>query len=1154
MRIALTALTPQGPRDVVVSADDGAVVGQVAAALREADGGTERLAPVIALPRTAPGPGPRLAAPLATAQETLWLDGRPADPRAPAASVLRDGALVATDPRAAAATSLAEPAGLAEVRVVGGPAAGTVHRLGFGTLTLGASPDCSIRVTGTGLPAYAARLVIGPGGPAGQAIVEPLHGPAGGVPLLLDGEPLAAPRPWPPGSLLRVGPHVLALASPEHPDAHLTPIGDGGLAFNRPPRLRPAGWPRRVEIPVEPKRADKARLQLLAALVPLAFGAVLWVALRNPLFGLFMLMSPVMVIGQWMSERRHGRVSYQRGMKEYKRTMAGLGATIAAERAADEAQRRDAAPDPAQVLLTATGPRRRLWERRAADPDVLHLRIGLADQRANIEFVPQKGAPRDAGLPPVPAARSVPVVLPLPELGVIGLAGPACASRALARWLVAQAAALHSPRDLHVVVLTADPQAGPEWNWARWLPHCAPQQGQECLALVGTDPDSAARRVAELVAEAGQRVKQAGDSRGFGLGLGGGREPAADPSLGPRILLVLDGARALRRTPGMPQVLGTARQAGIYAVCLDESQRVLPEECAAVASWDRDRPGWVSLQGSGLDAAGPVLADQVSVAWADRVARAMAPVRDVSRDDADALIPASARLLDLIGMPDPAPGDVARLWRRFGRTTAAAIGVGPEGPFGIDIRLDGPHGLIAGTTGAGKSELLQTLIASLAVVNRPESMTFVLIDYKGGSAFKDCARLPHTVGMVSDLDGHLTERALASLSAELKRREEILLRAGAKDIEDYWDARRASPGLPPLPRLMLIIDEFASLVTELPDFVTGLVGIAQRGRSLGVHLILATQRPAGVVSAEIRANTNLRVALRVTDAEESADVIDARDAAFIAKSTPGRCYVRSGAAPPVAVQSARIGGRRPGAGPAGEQARVIPVPWAGLGRPLPSAGPGRGRRRQHGHRPVRAGGRDRRGGGPGRRPRAAQPVAAAAGRHHHPGQPAARPGPRRRRGRAGRIRADRPARPAVAGAARAGPGPRRAPGHRGGGADRPVHRAAHDGRLGGRAPLARRRAHLRDRLRHRRDAAAGRAAALRRGGHPGPDRPGRAAARQAARRDHPAPAAAGRGRLRRPGRAAGQRRRPRTSCPGCCCCSTGGRGTSRGTSSTTTGG
>jgi S-DNA-T family DNA segregation ATPase FtsK/SpoIIIE len=958
MRIALTALTPQGPQDLVVSADDSAVVGQVAAALRQAAGGTHRLAPVIALPRTVPGggaaprpgaipgPGP-VSGPggrLATAQETLWLDGRPLDPRALASAVLRDGALIATDPRAAAATSLAEPSGLAEVRVTGGPAAGVVHRLGFGTLTIGASPDCAVRVTGTGLPAYAARLVIGPGGSAGQAIIEPLRGPADGTPLLLDGEPLTAARPWPQGSLLQVGASVLALASPEHPDAHLSPLGDGGLAYNRPPRLLPSSRPRRIEIPAEPKRAEKARLQLLSAVLPLIFGIVMVKVMHSWFFALFTLMSPVMLVGQWISQRRHGRVSYKRGIKEYRAKMAGLADRIAAERTADEAQRRDAAPDPAQTLLTATGPRRRLWERRAVDPDALSLRIGLADLPANVEFVAEKGAPYDAELPPVPPARSVPVTLPMPRLGVVGLAGPGDASRGLARWLVAQAAALHSPRDLQIVVLAADPAAGQQWNWVRWLPHSAPQKGEECLALVGTDPDSAARRVAELAAEASERLGKASSPLGSSpvfAGLGGParEDPVADPSLGPKILVVLDGARVLRRIPGMPQVLAAARQAGIYSICIDESERLLPEECATVIAWEPEHPGWVSLRGSGFDMLGEVLADQVGVAWADRVARAMAPVRDVSRDDADALIPASARLLDLIGMPDPSPDDVAARWDRFGRTTSAAIGVGSDGPFGIDLRTDGPHGLVAGTTGSGKSELLQTIIASLAVVNRPESMTFVLIDYKGGSAFKDCARLPHTVGMVSDLDGHLTERALASLSAELKRREEILLQAGAKDIEDYWDTRRIRPDLRPLPRLVLIIDEFASLVAELPDFVTGLVGIAQRGRSLGVHLILATQRPAGVVKADIRANTNLRIALRVTDVEESTDVIDARDAAFIAKSTPGRCYLRSGAAPPVAVQSARIGGRRPGAGPAEASARVIPVPWAGLGRPLPATGP-----------------------------------------------------------------------------------------------------------------------------------------------------------------------------------------------------------------------
>ena len=124
-------------------------------------------------------------------------------------------------------------------------------------------------------------------------------------------------------------------------------------------------------------------------------------------------------------------------------------------------------------------------------------------------------------------------------------------------------------------------------------------------------------------------------------------------------------------------------------------------------------------------------------------------------------------------------------------------------------------------------------------------MTFVLVDYKGGSAFKDCVHLPHVTGMVTDLDAHLTQRALASLSAELTRRERVLAAAGAKDIEEYTERGGRQPRRPPLPRLVIVIDEFASLVRDLPDFVTGLVGIAQRGRSLGIHLILATQRPSG---------------------------------------------------------------------------------------------------------------------------------------------------------------------------------------------------------------------------------------------------------------------------------------------------------------------
>ena len=932
MRIALTALTPQGPQDVIVQGDDHATVGDISAALRAGFWPAERLAEVIRLPSGGRA-GRHSRQPAPGSGGTLWVNARPLDPGAPAIRVLRDGALVAADPRTSAATALDEPSGMVEVRTVGGPSAGSVHRLGFGTVTLGGSPDCHIRLTGTGFSGAAAKIVVGPGGGSAAVTVQPLAGgPAGGpAQLLLDGEAVTAARTWPFGAILTVGTNMLAVSVPEQPDAHLSPADDGGLAYNRPPRLMPSGRPRRIEVPAEPKRGDKVRLQLLSAVIPLVLGLVMVKVLHSWAFAAFMLLSPVMIVGQWVSDRRAGRTSHTKAMRTYRERMTQLRYAIDAERAADEADRRDAAPDPAQVLLTATGPRRRLWERRADDPDFLDLRIGLADLPAHIELIPEKGIAVDAELPATPDSRAVPVVLPMPDLGVVGLCGARAASRGLARWLVAQAAALHSPRDLSIVLLTADPAAAADWDWVRWLPHCAPRLGEDCVALVGTDTGSAARRVAELASLVAQRAAMGG-ARG-----GAVQDLDAGSDAGHAVLVVLDGARALRRIPGMPQILGNGRAVGVHAICIDDSQRQLPEECAAAISWDAAQPSQVIMQGGGLDTLGTVLADQVSPAWADRMARALAPVRDVSRDDGDAAIPAAARLLDVLRLPDPSPDAIAHCWERGGRTTTVPIGIGADGPFVVDLRADGPHALVAGTTGAGKSELLQTLIASLAVANRPDAMTFVLIDYKGGSAFADCGRLPHTVGVVSDLDGHLTERALASLSAELKRREEILLHAGTKDIEDYWDARRSDRHLEPLPRLVLIIDEFASLVAELPDFVAGLVGIAQRGRSLGVHLILATQRPAGVVSADIRANTNLRIALRVTDAEESADVIDDPSAAWIAKSTPGRCYVRSGAASPVPVQSARIGGRRPGAGPAGGSTRVIQVPWPGLGRPLPLA-------------------------------------------------------------------------------------------------------------------------------------------------------------------------------------------------------------------------
>ncbi len=292
--------------------------------------------------------------------------------------------------------------------------------------------------------------------------------------------------------------------------------------------------------------------------------------------------------------------------------------------------------------------------------------------------------------------------------------------------------------------------------------------------------------------------------------------------------------------------------------------------------------------------------DQVSIAFAQASAARLAPMR-VLAPSTERQLPRDAALRDLLGHS----GDTATLraaWLATPASTRCVIGVDADGPAHLDLRTDGPHMLVGGTTGAGKSELLRTLIASLAAVNRPDELVFVLVDYKGGAAFAEAAHLPHTVGMVTDLDTHEADRALSSLTAELHRRERLLAAAGASDLHDY----RARGPDHRLARLVVVIDEFGVMAKELPELLDGLVRLAAQGRSLGVHLVLATQRPAGVVSAEMRANVNLRIALRMREASDSMDVVDCADAAGLPHDIPGRALVRTGTAPARAVQVARV--------------------------------------------------------------------------------------------------------------------------------------------------------------------------------------------------------------------------------------------------------
>ncbi|WP_432827254.1 FtsK/SpoIIIE domain-containing protein [Dactylosporangium sp. CA-092794] len=819
-----------------------------------------------------------------------------------------------------------------EVHAVGGPAAGRIWPVGLGTHDIGSAPGAAIDPGGPGMPSHGARLTIDEQGQAwvtagrdGRLRLAVARPPDDADVAVADEDRRDDARRWPPGVDLAVGGSLLRLVARDEPDAAVTPAVDVPmLDFNRPPRIVPPLLFSRRRLPQPPLKPTRRPIPILVTLSPMVMGLAFVLFFHSLFYLIIMVFSPILAISNWITDRRSGRKKYRADLAEYQQRRATMIAEVAASMDGERLARCEASPDPATVFLTTVGPGRRLWERRRRDPDHLVLRVGTIDQPSLIEL--EDPAQPEGERQIRWTVADAPLTLDLVDRGVIGLAGEQETRYAVARWLIAQAAALHSPRDLRVHVLTE--VAGQErWEWIRWLPHTRPPAdgGARPYTLIGNDPETVANRVAELVALITARTKARGSQLGQAM------------FVEPDVLLVVDGARRLRDVPGMVQVLTEGPHVRVFAICLDAEERLLPEECTAVVRADVD--GLTVRQTAVPEAAG-VRPDAVTPEWCDRIARAMAPLRDVTPDETAGL-PDSVRLLPLLDADPPDPAALVARWIAQPASTAFVIGAGFDGPVALDLVRDGPHSLIAGTTGAGKSELLQTLVVSLAAANRPDELTFVLVDYKGGSAFHSCVRLPHTLGMVTDLDSALVTRALESLSAELRRREEILARVAAKDLVRYRVMRQRDPELPAVPRLVLVIDEFATLAREVPDFIPGLVSIAQRGRSLGIHLILATQRPGGVVTSDIRANTSLRIALRVTDPMESSDVIDVPDAAVIPVSTPGRALARLAHRSTLPFQTAYVGAVHQGNDDGDEGTRpvapvsAIELPWSRLGRALP---------------------------------------------------------------------------------------------------------------------------------------------------------------------------------------------------------------------------
>ncbi|MCY4175440.1 MAG: FtsK/SpoIIIE domain-containing protein [Acidimicrobiaceae bacterium] len=738
---------------------------------------------------------------------------------------------------------------------------------------IGRSPECDLVLADFTVSRRHARITAGAGN---RPTVTDLGSRNGTV---LDGRSVTEATRIPAGATLRLGASCLQwrVEQADAPAGVRAGLGAraGRIPFNRPPRRRPPTTAAPLSVPAGPPAGPEPEPLSWAGIILPAVAGIALAVVWSPFMAVFAVLGPLITVATWLERRRRALRSHSQACAAVDREVQEFGAGLPRARAAERRRRIAVVPDPAELVRRAETPSQRCWERRIGDPDAMRLGVGVAC----VPYTPVLQVAGGAIAAPealraieeLEPLADVPLAVSLQPGEVLGVVGPLAAARAVARSLVLQAAVLHGPADLSIAGLAPDPDGEAEWSWLRWLPHTV-DVAAEPGALVATVP-------AETAAAA---------------------EAAAASREGRVLLAVVDGVETLTgRAAAGRMLLGLA---GCSGIVITSDMCDLPSSCRTIARVDdAGRLQLVDPRSSAVS--GPVVAWGVTAATARHAAARLARLDDPELASATSSLPDSVSLLELLGAGLSAE-TVERRWADARGTDQlkTPLGAGGEGSLMLDLVADGPHLLIGGTTGSGKSELLRSLVAGLALSADPDHLAFVLIDYKGGAAFDRCAEMPHVAGMVTDLDDRLAERALLCLEAELRHREQRLRSVGAEDLTAF---RSRSPGSgEPLPRLVVVVDEFATLAAELPEFLSSLVGIAQRGRSLGVHMVLATQRPAGVVTDDIRANTSCRIALRMTDRHDSNDVIDSGDAARIPRQRPGRAMARFGPGELIAFQSA----------------------------------------------------------------------------------------------------------------------------------------------------------------------------------------------------------------------------------------------------------
>ncbi|WP_404431219.1 FHA domain-containing protein [Microbacterium lacus] len=907
------------PVDVLVTADSTATVNDVARALAEgaaAEPGTRKAGVVPTLVVTPP------------AGQPVQLDPGSLIADVPIGSGF-DAAIVSS---AAGAEAHAPGAVAAVMRVHSGPHAGRSIPLRAGAMVIGRAAPSEVLLDDPLVSKRHARVDID----QGIELVD-LNSANG---LIVDGGLVQRVRVI-PGQRITIGATEVSFALEPRSATDETRVLErgGALMFNRSPRVEDRYAGREFRHPIIPNEADPRIFPWPMIMAPVLLGLAMFALTQRPTSLLIVAMAPLMMLGNFIGQRTQQGKKLQLEIATFEEQLEELDDSLQGEESVERDRRRAEAPATATVYENAMALGPLLWTRRPEHWNFLGLRLGVGegesrntvqepnDQRGIAQYSQQVAAVRDR----YARIEDVPVIELLPSAGAIGIAGSREYAADVIRGLGVQLFGLHAPNEV-VTAAIVDPAWTGDMEWMKWLPHTtSPRSPFAEMALAdsqsaGTSLLNAleevilARQSGSVTRRGPLGSKDASMSLGKFVGERAGGEKSSDAEDVSLVLFVTHDAPVDR--PRLTQVIERGPDAGVYTIFVAPTVESLPASCRTFIDVTRGLDdatiGWVR---SG-ERAHSVQIEGVSRTYAEIFAKRLAPVVDsssVAPDSSD--LPANVSMLRLIGTDlATEPQSVIERWRqnnsildrsrgprpRLKRagTLKAFVGQGSPDAMSLDLRTQGPHALVGGTTGSGKSEFLQAWVLGMAAEYSPDRVTFLFVDYKGGSAFADCVDLPHTVGLVTDLSPHLVRRALTSLRAELHHREHLFNRKKAKDLLEL--EKRQDPETPPA--LVLVIDEFAALATEVPEFVDGVVDIAQRGRSLGIHLIMATQRPAGVIKDNLRANTNLRVALRMADAADSNDVVGDPVAATFDPSLPGRGIAKTGPGRLVQFQSGYAGG------------------------------------------------------------------------------------------------------------------------------------------------------------------------------------------------------------------------------------------------------